>query len=312
MALVHLNDGRLPEDRVTLYSRCIDILLGQWELRGKEETVYGSLMSYIGLPDRDVQRLRPLLTRAAFTAHTASDAYSPGSLGRATLRMMAEDHLATLGHTNPYNSAQKFLEYTDIRAGLIQASEIVFRFGVKEFRPQGAVGLTTNAVRNALDVGRSTDTGAVQLLSVGNALPHKSKTRVNLNTIPELWDDERYGAARPNYPVVGVSWYEAAAFCRWLSQHPVYNPGGATPEGVDDMAGNVWEWTRSAYVPYPYDPADGRETLDEPANKHFTLRGGSWNNHPLGLRASNRSGGAPDIPGRGVGFRLARQLRSDE
>ena len=123
MALVHLNDGRLPEDRVTLYSRCIDILLGQWELRGKDFTAYGSLMDAIGLPDRDVQRLRPLLTRAAFEAHRASTPDSPGSLSRETLRSMVMDELEQLGHGDPYRGAQKFLDYTDHRAGLLQASD---------------------------------------------------------------------------------------------------------------------------------------------------------------------------------------------
>ncbi len=113
MALVHLNDGRLPEDRVTLYSRCLDILLAQWETRGKEGSVYGSLMAYIGLPERDVQRLRPLLSQAAYAAHAAGSADSPGSLGRDTLRLLTADYLATLGHPDAHHGAQKFLEYTE-------------------------------------------------------------------------------------------------------------------------------------------------------------------------------------------------------
>lgn len=569
MALVHLNDGRLPEDRVTLYSRCLDILLAQWETRGKEGSAYGALMSYIGLPERDVQRLRPLLSQLASTAHQAGSADSPGSLGRDTLRLLTADYLATLDHPNALQGAQLFLEYTDLRAGLLQSSaagdayvfphltfqeylaglelvrgvdfvdRIMARRADDRWRVPILLGLghtvsegllsapyqvlnrllrardrdvprrqrdlllaaeigedigwdrlecggdefvalreelarelalvvegmalpASERVRAGVQLGRVGDprsgvctlppsmtrieSGSFVIGSTSDELvqamdlfertydqPNKDSMRniysgifqlelndqiVEVGTLeigrylltnaqfklfidndgyafnqpwwddagrawlarddretdglqsnqrrqfkgwPEYWEDERLGIARPNQPVVGVSWYEATAFCRWLSQHPFYNPNrhiyvlpseaeweyaassnrrrlypwgvdepdgeranfkrlydgtttvgcfalGATPSGVLDMAGNVWEWTRSVYEPYPYYPDDGREAPEESAGKLFVLRGGGWFNLSFDLRAPYRGYFAPDIQDIDVGFRLARRL----
>ena len=42
------------------------------------------------------------------------------------------------------------------------------------------------------------------------------------------------------------------------------------------MAGNVWEWTRSLYRSYPYNPTDGREDLQVPVDINRVVRGGSY------------------------------------
>ena len=83
-------------------------------------------------------------------------------------------------------------------------------------------------------------------------------------------------------------------------------PSGVSPYGAMDMAGNVWEWTRSIYTPYPYNPTDGREDEGNPAQKRFTLRGGAWNDLPIALRTAYRRNLTPDYYNQDVGFRLAR------
>lgn len=71
-----------------------------------------------------------------------------------------------------------------------------------------------------------------------------------------------------------------------------YSPGGDSPYGVADMAGNVWEWTSSLYRPYPYQPDDGRE--DPEASGWRVLRGGSWFNEARFARCSSRVDSHPD------------------
>lgn len=48
---------------------------------------------------------------------------------------------------------------------------------------------------------------------------------------------------------------------------------GVSPYGAYDMAGNVWEWVSSKYMPYPYNPEDGRE---DQLTRGEVMRGASW------------------------------------
>ncbi len=86
---------------------------------------------------------------------------------------------------------------------------------------------------------------------------------------------------------------------------PVGNyPSGASPYGVLDMAGNVWEWVNSLYQPYPYNVNDGRENLSASGSR--VLRGGSWNNNVDYLRTTIRIGYSPVSTANYLGFRCAR------
>jgi hypothetical protein len=52
------------------------------------------------------------------------------------------------------------------------------------------------------------------------------------------------------------------------------------------MHGNVWEWTCSAYLPYPYRTDDGRNDLSNTGRK--IVRGGSWYDRPKRCRSAFR------------------------
>ncbi|MHC4988612.1 MAG: formylglycine-generating enzyme family protein, partial [Planctomycetota bacterium] len=56
--------------------------------------------------------------------------------------------------------------------------------------------------------------------------------------------------------------------------------------GLHDMHGNVWEWTRSEYMTYPYRSDDGRNELGGSGEK--VVRGGSWYDRPKRCRSAYR------------------------
>jgi toxoflavin biosynthesis protein ToxD len=85
---------------------------------------------------------------------------------------------------------------------------------------------------------------------------------------------------------------------------PVHiNLGGASPCGAQGLAGNVWEWTSSLFLPYPYVGSDGREAPDSPGKR--ARRGGSWNSSARSVRAASRYYSRPDDVSTSLGFRLA-------
>jgi formylglycine-generating enzyme required for sulfatase activity len=100
----------------------------------------------------------------------------------------------------------------------------------------------------------------------------------------------------------------------WDDTRPVGSyPRGASPYGVLDMAGNVWEWTLSLWgadsmepeFSYPYKPNDGREDANAGDEMRRVLRGGSFTDVAGDVRCAVRHGHLPDRRFRNVGFRVA-------
>jgi formylglycine-generating enzyme required for sulfatase activity len=159
--------------------------------------------------------------------------------------------------------------------------------------------------------------------------------------VPEGWEQQ---IEHPNRPVVGVSWFEAAAYCAWaggrlpteaeweraargwegvypqLSScteglewnqlgHPTpvgLYPEANTLEGLCDMIGSVRQWCADWYGPYQIG------TQHNPRGPKYgefkVLRGGSWLLIPRLARVSDRDGSGPADRGPWNGFRCAGEL----
>jgi formylglycine-generating enzyme required for sulfatase activity len=85
-----------------------------------------------------------------------------------------------------------------------------------------------------------------------------------------------------------------------------YSPGGDSPSGTVDMVGNVWEWTQSLFLPYPFSE-NGRTNVAK-ARGRYVVRGGAWYYTRKLARCAAREGILADYVSSSIGFRLARSI----
>jgi len=94
----------------------------------------------------------------------------------------------------------------------------------------------------------------------------------------------------------------------WPTTAPVGSfPAGASPYGLLDMTGNVWEWVSDRHGSYraeeSHDPR-GAETGDD-----RVIRGGAWNGaESAWVRPTYRFHAGPAMKSHGIGFRCAKSI----
>ncbi len=93
----------------------------------------------------------------------------------------------------------------------------------------------------------------------------------------------------------------------WPATAPVGRyPKGASPFGVLDMAGNVWEWTADSFADYNSEPATNPQPSRHDDSPRVT-RGGAWLSELAArVRTADRFGLVPGYRINSLGFRCAR------
>ena len=123
--------------------------------------------------------------------------------------------------------------------------------------------------------------------------------------------DRRGGSANFADASTSFAWRDAQVNDGYPETSPVGAfPGGASFFGIEDMAGNVWEWCLDFYKPLSGSPT--RNPRGAASGLKRVYRGGSWKSRFSNLRASARSSNAANYSCNDVGFRIVCECGTND
>jgi len=315
--LDQLNDGTAREQR----ARCVGMIgailedLRAWKYQIEDDRYQQNLTQVLAIFDREAARTVGFEIRLA----------AAQALGQAGDPRLKADNWVTIPATTLWMGAQK-----DDNAG-------------RNYDPMAWDESPVHQVTvSAFQIGRY----PVTVEEYSRFLEHGGAEK---GSEPENWQEQlRY----PNCPVVGVSWFDASAYCSWVGGRlptdaewecaarsdredvrypwgdekpdpqransveggprrttPVgLYPAGATPSGIHDLAGNVFEWVADWFLEGYGEDSPVTDPKGPESGQGRGIRGGSWAVGSVYLQVAVRDWAVPGGRFEVIGFRCVREV----
>lgn len=168
---------------------------------------------------------------------------------------------------------------------------------------------------------------------------------------PQFWGMKEFksGLDFPDYPVVGVSFFDADKYAKWAGKrlpteaeweyaarggltgknYPLGDSADSTtinygrkykgilktgsfPSngfGLNDITGNAWEWTSDFYDSGYYASSPADNPKGPERGRFKVIRGGSWHSGAMCVQTYYRNGLSPSWVDFAVGFRCVKEVK---